>query len=178
MENVKIWKYANFQGKCENIKICKLSGEMQKYFFNMRISREICGLFFPLSSFSSALPSPSPPFSGQVSLQIWEWFCCCSKAWEWNVDEERFSNHPKSKLSPMPRQSVIQQALQLHRVIIRNSKISLMPLRSDLLHTCHKKTNFRTLLLGLFPHSENCTPFARWYPWLIVQLAFVGWLFG
>ena len=145
--NVKILKYANFQGKCKSISF-------------MRISREICGLFFPLSSFSSALPSPSPPFSGQVSLQIWEWFCCCSKAWEWNVDEERFSNHPKSKLSPMPRQSVIQQALQLHRVIIRNSKISSMPLRSDLLHTCHKKLTWEHGSWAYF-HIQKIVPTLR-----------------
>ena len=37
------------------------------------LAGKICGLFFPHSSFSSALPSPSPPSSGQVSRE------CCSK---------------------------------------------------------------------------------------------------
>ena len=31
------------------------------------LAGKICGLFFPHSSFSSGLPSPSPPSSGQVS---------------------------------------------------------------------------------------------------------------
>ena len=100
------------------------------------LAGKICGLFFPHSSFSSGLPSPSPPSSGQVSRE------CCSKGCTRGciclaflhcvlsnessnvandaaecmacveLDEERFSNHPESKLSLQP---LSQQALQALR---------------------------------------------------------------
>ena len=60
MKGTEPWKLAGKICGYANMQILKLAGK-------------ICGLFFPHSSFSSALPSPSPPSSGQVSRE------CCSK---------------------------------------------------------------------------------------------------
>ena len=118
---MQIRKYAKFHWKYK-----KLSGKK-------------CGPFFPHSSFSLALPSPSPPSSGQVSqMKMLEMMEQPWLIWV-EFNEERLSNQTIQSLNcRCCRTTHWSSKLCKHHV--RNGKISWMPLISDLLTS--RKANF------------------------------------
>ena len=202
----KICKYANIETCRENMLIWKLAGKICKY-ANIKSCREnmtilklagkICGLFFPHLYFSSGLPSPSPPSSGQVSPMKMLLMAlhkrmqngCICVAFLLCVLSNEYSNVRMLLMTVHAREwnwtkngSLTIQSLnclcshwssKLCKRCVRNSKIwSRMPLRSDLLHRAKPPP---CTIQG--PVSAKL----RWWGWLqvssceqLIILVFVG----